>query len=153
MLFLLAIFKIDFGPMKKCEWNVKSDKNGKIFEFANQDDLKNNQNGKVIDLVLPIIFFICFCVLGMIYSGGFFSGENINFIQALSQSDASVGLIYGSFLALILNFCLYIFRGVLNFKECMDCISQGFISMVAPILILSFAWSLKAVTDNLEREI
>ena len=135
--------------MKKYEGNIKSDKNEKIFEFANQDDLKNNQNGKVIDLVLPIIFLICFCVLGMIYSGGFFSGENINFIQALSQSNASIGLVYGSFLALILSFCLYIFRGVLSFKECMDCISQGFISMVAPILILSFAWSLKAVTDNL----
>ena len=67
-------------PMKKCEGNVKWDKNEKIFEFANQGDLKNNQNGKVIDLVLPIIFLICFCVLGMIYSGGFFSGENINFV-------------------------------------------------------------------------
>lgn len=149
MMFLLSIFKIDFGPMKNCEENIKSKTNEKIFEFANQSDLKNNKNGKVIDLVLPIIFLICFCVLGMIYSGGFFSGENINFVQALSQSDASVGLVYGSFLALILSFCLYIFRGVLNFKECMDCISQGFISMVAPILILSLAWSLKAVTDNL----
>lgn len=149
MMFLLALFKIDFGPMKKCEENIESSTNEKIFEFANRSNLKNNKKEKVIDLVLPIIFLICFCVLGMIYSGGFFSGENINFVQALSQSDASVGLVYGSFLALVLSFCLYIFRGVLNFKECMECISQGFISMVAPILILSFAWSLKAVTDNL----
>ena len=149
MMFLLSIFNVDFGPMKKCEENMESGTNEKIFEFEHPSNLKSNANGKVIDLVLPIIFLISFCILGMIYRGGFFSGENINFVQALSQSDASVGLVYGSFFALILSFCLYMLRGILNFKECMDCVSQGFISMVTPILILVFAWSLKAVTNDL----
>ena len=103
--------------------------------------------GKVIDLVLPIIILIICCVLGMIYTGGFFSGTG--FVEAFSGSDASVGLSLGSVVALIIIVIVYVARGVLGFKESMDCIPEGFKAMVAPILILTLAWTLKAMTDSL----
>lgn len=151
MMFLLAILNLDFGLMRKYEddINFSDTKKNEMINNSDNDELNNNPSGKVIDLILPVIFLIISCTWGMLYSGGFFSGSKINILDALSISDASVGLVYGSFFALILSFCLYLFRGVLKFQECMDCISEGFISMVAPILILVFAWSLKSVTDIL----
>ena len=87
------------------------------------------------------------CVMGMIYTGGFFSGAN--FIDAFAGSDASVGLVIGSSISLILTLIFYLVRRVLSFKECMDCIPEGFKAMVPAILILTFAWTLKAMTDSL----
>ena len=108
--------------------------------------------GKVIDLLLPIIVLIAFCTLGMIYSGGFFTeGETQwNFIDAFANSDASVGLVIGSFAALIITFVFYIGRKVLSFKDCLDCLPEGFKAMVPAILILCLAWTLKGMTDSLE---
>ena len=107
--------------------------------------------GKVIDLVLPIISLIIFCVIGMIYTGGFFaSGDaNKNFVDAFAASDASVGLAIGSVAAFIFTVCFYLSRRVLKFAKCMGCLSDGFKAMVGAILILCLAWTLKGTTDAL----
>ena len=94
-----------------------------------------------------MIVLITACVIGMIYSGGFFSG--VGFVEAFSGSDASVGLMYGSFFALVITIIYYMFRRVLKFSESMSCIPEGFKAMVPAILILTFAWTLKAMTDSL----
>ena len=92
-----------------------------------------------------MVLIVC-CVIGMIYTGGFFEGAG--FVEAFSNSDASLGLTLGSFFGLIITILLYQIRRVLSFKECMDCIPEGFRAMVPAILILTFAWTLKAMTDS-----
>ena len=147
MMVALVIMKIDFGPMKKYEDNAL---NGDIFSDSKTDAAESvyvNMKGKVIDLVIPIITLIICCVIGMIYSGGFFEGAG--FIEAFSDCDASVGLALGSICALIITIIIYLIRKVLNFSDCMECIPAGFKAMVPAILILSFAWTLKAMTDSL----
>ena len=101
----------------------------------------------MIDLVIPIVSLVVCCVIGMIYTGGFFSGES--FVSAFSKSDASVGLAIGSFFGLVITVVLYMVRRVMNFRDCMACIPDGFKAMVPAILILTFAWTLKAMTDSL----
>ncbi len=147
MLIFLAVAKFDFGPMKKHEENAK---NGDIFSAGVQESveaLPENPRGRVCDLVVPVIILIIACVIGMIYSGGFFSGEN--FIDAFSNSDASVGLLYGSFIATILTVIFFLCRRVLSFKACMDSIPEGFKAMVPAIMILTCAWTLKIMTDSI----
>ncbi len=149
MMIFLAVTGLDFGPMLTHETNARD--KGDIFSGmkANAEELNReaNENGKVTDLVLPIVVLIVSCVIGMIYSGGFFEGAS--FIQAFSDSDASVGLMLGSAVTLILTVIYYLVRKVLSFKEMAACIPEGFKSMVPAILILTFAWSLKAMTDSL----
>ena len=149
MMIFLALTGLEFGPMARHEKNAKE--NGDIFsgmkdlsEAANE---QANENGRVLDLVLPIAVLIVACVIGMIYSGGFFSG--VNFIDAFSNSDASVGLMLGSAVTLVINVAYYLLRKVLTFRQIADCIPEGFKSMVPAILVLTFAWSLKAMTDSL----
>ena len=148
MMIILAIFKMDFGPMAKHERNAEK---GDIFSglqtYADAASEKANPRGRVPDLILPIIVLIVSCVIGMIYSGGFFSGES--FIAAFSNSDASVGLMIGSSAALIFTLIYYFYRRLMSFRELMGSIPEGFKSMVPAILILTFAWSLKAMTDSL----
>ena len=150
MMVSITIFKADFGPMAKHERNAIK---GDIYTtpdrpFENFAPEKPNTRGKVIDLVIPIISLIVCCIIGMIYTGGFFEG-GVSFIDAFANSDASVGLVYGSFFALVITVVLYLIRNVLSFKDCMDCVPEGFKAMVPAILILTFAWSLKAMTDSL----
>ena len=149
MMLFLAFTGLDYGPMAKHEKNAKE--NGDIFSgvknMSASMDEKSNPKGKVADLVLPIAVLIVSCVIGMIYSGGFFEGES--FISAFSNSDASVGLMLGSAVTLVITVIYYLCRRVLKFKEITDCIPEGFKSMVPAILILTFAWSLKAMTDSL----
>ena len=111
------------------------------------DDDVDESKGSVLDLVLPILVLVAACVIGMIYSGGFFSGEN--FVDAFSNSDASVGLMLGSAFGLLFAFIYYFVRKAMSFKEMMGCIPEGFKAMVPAILILTFAWSLKGMTDSL----
>ena len=101
----------------------------------------------MIDLVFPIVVLIIFCICGMLYTGGFFSGTG--FVKAFSASDASVGLMLGSFFALVVTVVFYALRKVLKFRESMECVPEGFKAMVPAILILTFAWTLKAMTDSL----
>ena len=149
MMVFLALTNLDYGPMALHEKNAKN--KGDILSgmkgvagIANEDA---NPKGKVVDLVLPIIVLIASCIIGMIYSGGFFEGES--FVDAFSNSDASVGLMLGSAFTLVVTIIFYLIREVLSFKQMADCIPEGFKSMVPAILILTFAWSLKAMTDSL----
>ena len=149
MMIVLALTKLEYGPMAKHEKNAIE--NGDLFsDVENKSEALNeeaNPKGKVIALVLPVVVLIISCVIGMIYSGGFFSGEN--FIDAFSNCDASVGLMLGSAVTLVITMAYYLIRRVLNFKQIMEALPEGFKAMVPAILILTFAWSLKAMTDSL----
>ena len=149
MMFALVIMKADYGPMKIHEDNAKR---GDLFTtgdrpYAETEDGASASGGRVIDLLFPILVLIVFCVIGMIYTGGFFSGENL--ITAFYQSDASVGLMLGSFFAFVVTILYYAVRKVLKFGEAMACVPEGFKAMVPAILILTLAWTLKAMTDSL----
>ena len=149
MMITIAILNIDFGSMKVHEDNAKK---GDLFTtpdrpYGNADALDNVGNGTVKDLLIPILSLIICCVIGMIYTGGFFNGAD--FVTAFSNSDASIGLAIGSAFALVITILLYVSRKVLGFKECMNCIPEGFKAMVPAIMILTFAWTLKAMTDSL----
>ncbi|MBR6703861.1 MAG: Na+/H+ antiporter NhaC family protein [Lachnospiraceae bacterium] len=149
MMIFLALSNMDYGPMAKHERNARE--NGDVFsgmkEMADAADEAGNPKGRVLDLVLPIAVLIIACVTGMIYSGGFFEGAG--FVEAFSNSDASVGLMLGSAVTLIITVIYYLLRRVLSLKEIAASIPEGFKSMVPAILILTFAWSLKAMTDSL----
>lgn len=148
MMIALVMLNVNFGPMKTYEENALK---GDLFtdgnDAAKEEAVPLNTKGKVIDLVIPIITLITCCVIGMIYTGGFFEGEN--FITAFSNSDASVGLALGSIFAMLITIIIYLIRRVLTFSECMECLPAGFKAMVPAILILTFAWTLKAMTDSL----
>ncbi|MDO4475316.1 MAG: Na+/H+ antiporter NhaC family protein [Lachnospiraceae bacterium] len=153
MMVGLVLMRVDFGPMKKHEVNaLKGDlytTPDRPYANAQQDD--GDAKGTVIDLVFPIISLIICCVIGMIYTGGFFSGTG--FVEAFSNSDASVGLMLGSFFALVITIAFYAVRRVLKFSQSMSCIPEGFKAMVPAILILTFAWTLKTMTDSLGAKI
>ncbi|QNM07718.1 Na+/H+ antiporter NhaC family protein [Wansuia hejianensis] len=149
MMVGLVLMKADFGPMGVHERNaMKGDlytTPDRPYEGTGSEQISSK--GKVIDLLLPIITLIICCVIGMLYTGGFFSGAG--FVEAFAGSDASVGLVLGSFFALVITLVFYMVRRVMSFNDCMGCIPEGFKAMVPAILILTFAWSLKAMTDSL----
>ena len=150
MMVSMVLMKAEFGAMGVHESNALK---GDLFTTAArpyagaEEDEKVNPRGKVMDLLIPIISLVICCVIGMIYTGGFFDGTD--FVTAFSQSDASVGLVLGSFFGLVITVLLYLVRKVLSFRDCMACIPDGFKSMVPAILILTFAWTLKSMTDSL----
>ena len=150
MMVGMVLIKTEFGSMRVHEVNaLKGDlytTEGRPYADAEKEG-RVNPRGRVIDLVIPIVCLVICCVIGMIYTGGFFSGTD--FVTAFSQSDASVGLTLGSSFALVLTVVFYMVRKVLSFKDCMDSIPEGFKAMVPAILILVFAWSLKSMTDSL----
>ena len=149
MMIFLALTNLDFGPMAKHEKNARE--KGDVFSgvkaMADAANETANPKGKVLDLALPILVLIVACVTGMIYSGGFFEGTG--FVEAFSNSDASVGLMLGSAVALVITVVYYLIRRVIPFKDIAASIPEGFKSMVPAILILTFAWTLKAMTDSL----
>ena len=154
MVIMMCLMKVDFSTMRVHERNAM---NGDIYTtearpYANAAEGEGNPNGTVMDLVLPIIALIVSCVLTMVYTGGFFdpeSGSYMNFVDAFSGSDASMGLVLGSFIALIFTFAMYIPRKVITMKQFTESFSEGFKQMVPAILILTFAWTLSGVTNNL----
>jgi len=153
MMIALTIMGADYGLMRKHEENALK---GDLYTtpdrpYANAEEEESNPKGGVIDLVFPIIVLIFCCVIGMIYTGGFFDGAG--FVEAFSGSDASVGLMLGSFFAFIITIVFYAVRKVLKFSESMACIPEGFKAMVSPILILTLAWTLKAMTDSLGADV
>ena len=148
MMLIITLWKFDFGPMKVHEENaVKGDLFTTGEEKFEELDRGNNKDGKLIDMLFPIISLIICCVIGMLYTGGIFGGASV--VEAFSNCDASVGLSMGSSIALIITLIFYISRRSLKFTECMECLPAGFKAMVPAILILTFAWSLKAITDVL----
>ena len=149
MMITLAVTKTDFGPMAIHERNALK---GDLFTtearpYADADAHEDTSKGKVIDLVLPVVVLVIACVIGLIYTGGFFSGES--FVSAFANCSASMGLVLGSSVALVFAIIFFIARRVLSFKQCMACIPEGFKAMVPAILILTFAWTLKSMTDSL----
>ncbi|MDE7066726.1 MAG: Na+/H+ antiporter NhaC family protein [Schaedlerella arabinosiphila] len=153
MMIALTIMGADYGLMRKHEENALK---GDLYTtpdrpYANAEEEESNPKGGVIDLVFPIVVLIFCCVIGMIYTGGFFEGAG--FVEAFSGSDASVGLMLGSFFAFIITIVFYAVRKVLKFSESMACIPEGFKAMVSPILILTLAWTLKAMTDSLGADV
>lgn len=159
MVFIVAttLLGINFGKMKKCEDAANG---GDLFygqQVVNRETSYHEEKilgpGKVIDLVIPIIALVALCIIGLIYSGGFFTeGEDgfHNFIIAFSNADASVGLAMGSMCALILTIIYYLLKRVLSFNDTMSSLTEGFKNMVPAILILTFAWTLKAMIDALD---
>ncbi|MBO5943978.1 MAG: Na+/H+ antiporter NhaC family protein [Clostridia bacterium] len=153
MVVMISALNIDFGPMKKHEINAM---NGDLYTtdarpYANVDETPVSTKGKVIDLILPVVILIALCIVGMVYTGGFFSGES--FINAFANCDAAYGLALGSIIALVVNIAYFMIRRVLSFKDCMEAIPEGFKAMVPAILILTFAWTLSAMTNNLGADV
>ena len=152
-MFFFAFTKFDFGPMKKHEAATEAGEKdpGALEEMT--EVLSKNEKGKVIDLVIPVAVLIFTCMVGMIYSGGYFGEEHPGFIKAFSDSDASVGLVLGSIVAIVFAVGFFLCRRVISFKDCMDAFPEGFKAMVPAIMILCCAWTLKAMTDSLGAKI
>ena len=155
MMVAMVLMKVEFGPMLKFERNAFQ--TGDLFSGSNpyaglMEDDPDDTKGKVIDLVLPIVVLVAACVIGMIYSGSFFDPSSENYLNipgAFSSSDASIGLMLGSSFGLLFALIFYWARKAMTFKQMMECIPEGFKAMVPAIMILTFAWSLKAMTDSL----
>ena len=151
MMVGMVLMHEEYGPMALHEANARK---GDLFTTGNhpyeamdEEVAEAGDNGHVADLIIPIFSLIVCCVIGMIYTGGFFEGAD--FVTAFSQSDASVGLALGGFFGLVITVVLYMIRRVMKFRDLMACLPEGFKAMVPAILILTFAWSLKAMTDSL----
>ena len=151
MMVGMVLMHEEYGPMALHEANARK---GDLFTTGNhpyeamdEEAAAAGDNGHVMDLVIPIFSLIICCVIGMIYTGGFFEGAD--FVTAFSKSDASVGLALGGFFGLVITVVLYMIRRVMKFRDLMACLPEGFKAMVPAILILTFAWSLKAMTDSL----
>ena len=148
MMIGMVLLKVEFGSMAIHERNAR---NGDLFTTGEREGdievLPANAKGTMMELILPIVSLITFCFIGMIYSGGFFSGADL--ITAFSDCDASVGLALGAFFAVIFTIIWYLIRRVMTFREVMQCIPEGFKAMTSAILILTLAWTLKSMTDSL----
>lgn len=149
MMVLIICMKIDFGSMLLHENNARQ---GDLFtsgksEQPSETSLEEGRVGQVSDMFVPVILLVIGCVIGMIYTGGFFEGKS--FIDAFAASNASVGLVMGSAVALFITIAFYLVRQSLSFSECMECLPEGFKQMVPAMLILTFAWTLKNMTDSL----
>lgn len=149
MVLLVTVLRVDFGPMKKHEMNAIA---GDLFTtpgrpYEGNEEEVINEKAHVLDLILPVAVLIASCIVAMVYTGGFFEGAS--FVDAFAASDASVGLVLGGAVMLVFTFIYYMMRDVLSFEEFAKCIPEGFQSMIAPILILTMAWTLSGMTNLL----
>lgn len=157
-LFFVAIAKLDIGPMRRYEAAACAGLDDVSSLAGEAEGLAHNDRGRVCDLLLPVLVLIVTCILGMIYSGGFFdvtkAGDGYrDFMTAFSNSDASVGLVYGSIAAVVFAVAFYLCRRVIGFRDCMEAFPEGFKAMVPAIMILCCAWTLKGMTDSLGAKI
>ena len=155
MMFTMVLMRFEYGPMKKHEQNAE---NGDLFSsedaemFRSIEEADENKKGIVWDLIAPVVVLIIMCIMGLLYSGGFYTNGSEtyhNFITAFSSADASVGLVLGSFAGMIFAVIYFMCRRILSFKQCMEAIPEGFKAMVPAIMILCCAWTLKTMTDSL----
>ncbi len=148
-IIMITLMKFDYGPMAIHEKNALE--KGDLFtsgtEHAAVEMEKGSAKGKVMDLILPIVALILFSVIGLVYVGGMFDGAS--FVDAFANTDATVGLPWGSLIALVLTIIYLVCRKVISFKDALECVPEGFKAMVPAILILTFAWTLKSMTDSL----
>lgn len=145
-ILFMILWNLDYGPMKTHEENAAK---GDVYTtpdrpYANADEMKFNPNGKVIDLLIPVIILIVGCVGGLIYAG--YLGGGTNLIEMFANTDAFFGLPFGSGIALVIVMIYYMIRRSMSFTELMDCLTAGFKQMVPAILILCFAWTIGGVT-------
>ncbi len=157
-IIALALMKFDYGPMALHEKNAieKGDLFTSGTEHASEDTAPKGTRGRVFDLVIPIVVLIVVCVIGLVYVGGFF-GTDIwggtdyagDFIGAFSNTDATIGLPWGSIITLVAVMIYLVCRRTISFKDAMECFPAGFKAMVPAILILTFAGSLKNMTSLL----
>ncbi len=149
MMFVVIFRRLDYGPMKKHELNAYK---GDLFTTGSagkgsDEKYEISDKGIVLDLILPVAVLIFACIMGMVYTGGFFDG--VDFVTAFADADASVGLVFGGIIAIVFTFFYYMLRDVISFGAFMECVADGFKAMVAPILILTFAWTLSGMTNLL----
>ena len=152
MIITIAVMKLDYGPMLRHERNARA---GDLFSDENHVETQDEEvssKGKVIDLILPILALIASCIIGMIYTGGFFDAEGgayLNLATAFANSDASAGLSWGALIATVLTILYLVGRRVITFKVAMNAIPKGFCAMVPAIIILVFAWTLGGITRGM----
>ena len=151
MMFALIFMKFDYATMAKFEMNAVE--NGDLFTVHDENAAmvdaaeEGSDKGIVMDLVFPVAVLVISCVMGMIYTGGFFGGAG--FVTAFSDSDASIGLSMGALVALVIIIVYYMCRRTISFDQCMSCVPEGMKAMASPILVLTLAWTLKSMTDSL----
>ncbi len=158
LAFVVAItlMKFDYGPMKHRE---ESTKQRMLIGHVTNDDAdkeEHNPKGRTVDLILPVAVLIVACVLALVYVGGFFdtSSDYVgDFIGAFGDTDATVGLPLGGFVALAFTIVYLILRRIVTFREAMACIPKGFVAMVPAILILTMATGLKNMTGLLGADV
>ena len=149
MVLGVTLLRVDFGPMRTHELNAIA---GDLFTTPGRPYEENEEevvkeNAHVLDLILPVAVLILSCITAMVYTGGFFEG--VSFVEAFANSDASVGLVLGGAVTLVFSFIYFLLRNVLTFQEFTECIPEGFKAMIAPILILTMAWTLSGMTNLL----
>ena len=149
MMFYMIFRRVDFGPMKKHELNAYK---GDLFTSGQESadrmiEEQVSKKGKVVDLVIPVAFLIVICIFTMVYTGGFFSG--VDFVTAFGDADASAALVLGGIITIVFTFFFYLLRDIITFDDFMKCIPEGFKAMVAPILVLTLAWTLSGMTGLL----
>jgi len=149
MIVFISVRNLDYGPMKLHETNAQE--NNDLFTtearpYADAQEQAVTAKGTIADLVAPVVALIVCCVLCLMYTGGFFSGTGV--IDSFAGSDASKGLMLGSFFALVFTFAMYMIRGVITYREFCDCLAEGFKAMVPAILILILAWSIGSITKS-----
>ncbi|MGN0845888.1 MAG: Na+/H+ antiporter NhaC family protein [Kiritimatiellia bacterium] len=152
-MFVLAVMRFDFGPMRRHEAAAAAGEPDLGAIESATEVLTRNERGRVIDLLIPVLVLIVCCMLGLIYSGGYFGDGKPGFVKAFSDSDASVGLVLGSIVAIVFSVVFYLCRRVICFRDCMDAFPEGFKAMVPAIMILCCAWTLKTMTDSLGAKI
>ena len=152
MIVVISVLNIDYGSMLTHEYNaqVKDD----LFTtperpFAGADDYEAPSKGKssVLDLLVPVIVLIAVCIISLVYSGGYFDG-GMTFMEAFSAASAGAALAIGGLIGCVFTFVYFWLRGAIGFEKSMESVPQGFIQMIAPILILTFAWTLCSFTRN-----
>jgi Na+/H+ antiporter NhaC len=147
MLFVITLRKFDYGPMLKHEQNAM---NGDLFtsgDLPYSEETQDKEGGSLSYLVLPVVSLIVLCILGMAYTGGFFSG--VNFRDALSDADSARGLVMGTLITVLITFWFYMSKGVMSFKVFFESFAAGFRSMCAPMIILILSWNLSGMTGLL----
>ncbi len=151
MIIVISLLNLDYGPMLTHEYNAQV--KGDLFTtehrpFAGDDEYEEGaKKGSVLDLILPVVVLIVMCIIGMIWTGGFFDGET--FIDAFANCDASLGLPLGALVSVVFTYVYFWCRGAIGFVKSFDSVPNGFVQMVSPILILSLAWTLNSMTGSL----
>ena len=149
MIIVISLMKFDYGPMKKFEFDALSKD---VISDNVSEEVSDDKKRSVWDLAFPVIVLIASCVCGMLYSGGFFT-DGVSFVDAFAGCDASVALSWGAIIALLITIIYLIARKVITFKDAMECVPNGFVAMVPPILILTFAWTLSGLTGMLGADV